>query len=217
MPKPNVVLEKDVRDQLSWDPTFNDRRIVVKADDGRVTLTGAVDTYSDGRRASATARKVQGVKEVDNRLAIELTGPTISDFELESECVKALAGERLLTERAVVPVVRFGLVTLNGRVRRHFERQAAVHVVGQILGVRGIHNHIELTHELVPRDVTDRITKALKRKAVLDDSMITVFDLADSVYLDGIVKSWTAMDQAVDSAWAAPGVRAVINRLKIAA
>ena len=47
MRKPNNILEKDVADELSWDPWLDDSQISVKADDGQVTLTGAVPTYAD--------------------------------------------------------------------------------------------------------------------------------------------------------------------------
>lgn len=48
-------LEKDVQDELDWDPLLDDKRISVSVGDGRVTLTGAVDTYFDRLRASADA------------------------------------------------------------------------------------------------------------------------------------------------------------------
>src|SRR5215469_15404710 len=61
MHKPNNLLERDVKDELDWDPTLNDSRIVVKADDGRITLTGAVDTFADVETAFMDAKTVSGV------------------------------------------------------------------------------------------------------------------------------------------------------------
>ena len=54
MHKPNNLLESDVREELDWDPRFDDSRVIVKANDGTVTLTGAVDTYYDSMLATMT-------------------------------------------------------------------------------------------------------------------------------------------------------------------
>jgi BON domain len=47
MHKPNVLLESDVREQLDWDPMLDDSRVVVKGDDGTVTLSGVVETFPE--------------------------------------------------------------------------------------------------------------------------------------------------------------------------
>ena len=216
MHKPNNLLEMDVKDQLDWDPVLDDTRIVVKADDGKVTLTGAVVTYNDLDLAAEDVWSVGGVKEVDNELMVGFTGATIADLDIESACVTALDADRIVPHGSVTPTVLDGWVTLTGEVRNHFQRQAAVHAVGRIPGVLGVNNDITLSKEPIPSDVADRINKAFKRNAIIDDSLITVTNVDHTIYLDGTVGSWTAMDQAVDTAWSAPGVQEVINRLTMA-
>lgn len=215
MHKPNNLLEMDVRDQLDWDPVLDDARIVVKADSGKVILTGAVDTYGDVELASLDAWAVGGVKEVDNELMVGFTGAAIADLDIETACVTALNGNHVVPHGSITVSVRDGWVTLMGEVRNHFQRQAAVHAVGRIPGVLGVNNEITLTDQPIPTDVADRINKAFKRNAIIDDSLINVSNVGHTIYLDGVVGSWTAMDQAVDAAWSAPGVQEVINRLKI--
>jgi osmotically-inducible protein OsmY len=53
MHKPNNIVEHDVKDELDWDPLLDNSRIVVKASDGEVTLTGAVPTYYESVLAGA--------------------------------------------------------------------------------------------------------------------------------------------------------------------
>lgn len=215
MHKPNNLLETDVRDQLDWDPVLDDTRIVVKADDGKVILTGAVGTYNDVELASDDAWAVGGVKELDNELMVGFTGATIADLDIEAACVTALDADRMVPQGSVTPAVLDGWVTLTGEVRNHFQRQAAVHAVGRIAGVLGVNNDITLSSRPIPSDVAERINKAFKRNAIIDDSLITVSNVGHTIYLDGTVGSWTAMDQAVDTAWSAPGVQEVVNRLKL--
>ena len=60
MHRPNNLVESDIRESLDYDPRLNDSRIVVKADDGRVSLSGAVDTYPEVELAARDARYAMG-------------------------------------------------------------------------------------------------------------------------------------------------------------
>jgi osmotically-inducible protein OsmY len=215
MHKPNNLLEYDVKDEFDWDPQLDASRIVVKADDGRVTLTGSVPTLYQVDRASDDAKFVGGVKAVDNELLVGLLGGAITDGELAVAATNALSGDNLVPEGAVEPDVLDGYVTLNGQVRHHYQRQAAAYAVRRVDGVLGITNHVTLSNEPMPSDIADRINKAFKRSAIIDDSKITVSNDGPTVYLDGTASSWTSRQEAEDTAWAAPGVTKVIDRVDI--
>jgi osmotically-inducible protein OsmY len=217
MHKPNNILESDVRDELDWDPRFDNSRVMVKANDGVVTLSGAVDTYYDSVMAGDDAWSIAGVVSVDNELMVGLVGDDVADDDLVNACLDALDRDRLVPKGAVTVTVVDGWVTLTGEVRRHYQRQAARFAVSRVNGVIGVTNDIALTRDAIPADVVDRINKAFRRDAIIDDSRITVTTSANTVYLDGFVDSWYAMDDAVDTAWEAPGVLDVVNRLAIAA
>ncbi len=78
MRKPNNILEKDVSDELSWDPLLDDSQISVKADDGQVTLTGAVPTYNDLLTAADDAWGVSGVTALGNELLVGPAGEALA-------------------------------------------------------------------------------------------------------------------------------------------
>jgi osmotically-inducible protein OsmY len=213
MHKPNNLLERDVKEELDWDPTLNDSRIVVKADDGRITLSGAVDTFADVEQAALDARTVSGVKAIDNELLVGLAGVAITDAEIADKCSTALDHDRFVPMGAVHVGVSDGTVSLTGEVRHHFQRKAAEHAVGRVPGVLDVSDHITLTDEPIPSDVAERIDKAFERSAIIDGSRIQVSNMGHTIYLDGVAGSWTAMDAAEDCAWQAPGVNEVVNRL----
>lgn len=96
MLKTNKHLETDVQDELDWDPVFDSSRVNVKANDGNVTLTGAVDSYYDTILASDDAWSVSGVKSLDNELMIGLVGDAIGDADIASSCREALDRDRLV-------------------------------------------------------------------------------------------------------------------------
>jgi osmotically-inducible protein OsmY len=216
MHKPNLLLESDVKEELDWDPMLDDSRIVVKADDGRVILSGAVSSFDEVGRAAADVRAVGGVKNLDNELLVGLTGAAIADLDIAAACAAALDADKFVPKGAVRATVTDGFVTLTGEVRRHFQRLAAEHAVGRVDGVRGVTDQVTLTDEPIPGDVAARITKAFDRKAIIDGSLIDVSNVGHTIYLDGTVGSWTAMGAAVDTAWDAPGVTDVVNQLVMA-
>ncbi len=215
MHKPNNLLESDVQEELDWDPRFDNSRVIVKANDGDVTLTGTVDTFYDTLLATQDARSVGGVTSVENELLVGLVGAAIADADIASKCREALDRDRFVPKGAVSVAVVDGWVTLGGEVRRHYQRRAAHHAVSRVDGVLGVTNDITLTKDVMPGDVANRINKAFGRDAIIDDSRIKVTASNNTVYLDGMVGSWYAMDVAVDTAWDAPGVNDVVNRLVV--
>src|SRR5271167_3524903 len=110
MYKPNNLLESDVQAELDWDPLFDGSRVVVKAYEGNVTLTGAVDTYHDTLMASDDAWSVGGVKSVDNELLVGLVGDAIADADIMTKSLEALDRDRFVPKGAVNVAVVDGWV-----------------------------------------------------------------------------------------------------------
>jgi osmotically-inducible protein OsmY len=217
MHKPNNLLEFDVKDTLDWDSAIDDRRVEVKADDGHVILTGSVPSYYEKVRATEDAWTVGGVKALDNEILVGLVGEAINDRQLEQACREALDRDRVVPMGSVTPTVTDGKVRLTGHVRNHFQRDAAELVVSRLDGVLAIENLVAISPEPIPTDIADRVNKAFKRNAIIDDSNITVTNDGHTIYLQGVVGSYAAMRAALDTAWQAPGVDNVVNDLVISA
>jgi osmotically-inducible protein OsmY len=213
MYKPNDILENDIMEELDWDVSLDDSQIIVKADKGQITLTGAVPTYTDLLEAGDDTWAVRGVTAVNNELLVRLDGEAIADTDLAKQCVAALDSDRLVPHGAVSVKVVDGWVTLDGRVRRHVQREAAKYAVAHVRGVRGLTDGIEISADPVPSDVAERINKAFARKTILASSIIQVTNSGSTIYLDGTTDSRAAMQTAEDTAWDAPGVTEVIDRL----
>ena len=105
---------------------------------------------------------------------------------------------------------------LAGHVRNPFQHDAAEFVISRLDGVLAIENLIAISAEPIPSDVADRVNKAFKRNAIIDDSKIKVTNDGHTIYLTGDVGSYAAMRAALDTAWQAPGVDNVVNDLVIA-
>jgi osmotically-inducible protein OsmY len=213
--RPNQLLEAHVRDQLAADTLLDSSRIMVSASDGRVVLSGSVPTYEQSVVAGEDAWRVRGVGAVDNELLVGPAGEALDDLEIAAHAAAALDDAHMVPRGAVAVSVFEGHATLTGTLRRHSQRVAAERSVGRLPGVRGITDNIELTAEPIPTDVVDRIAKALRRSAIVDDSRIEVSNVGQTVYLDGETTSWFGRKAAEDAAWGAPGVAHVVDRVAI--
>src|SRR3954466_15788545 len=65
-------IQRDVVDELRWDPSLQDDDIAVAVRDGVVTLAGYVKSYFDKWRAERVATRVKGVKAIANDLEVRL-------------------------------------------------------------------------------------------------------------------------------------------------
>jgi osmotically-inducible protein OsmY len=64
-------------------------------------------------------------------------------------------------------------------------------------------------------DVKKAIKKAFKRNAAVDAKGLDVSTDDGTVTINGRVSSWAEHDEALDAAWAAPGVTSVRDEITI--
>jgi osmotically-inducible protein OsmY len=216
MHKPDKLLEAAVREELLWDPHLEDRRVVVRAQNGWATLSGWVPSHEQEAVAVDDTWAKGGVRDVDDELLVGVAGEPAVDAELVEACRSALRAERLVPDGAVKVSVTAGRATLSGEVRRRYQRTAAEGAVRRVDGVLGVTSNVAVTDDPVPSDVLHRIHKALRRRALLDGSPFQVTNEGHTVFLDGTLKSERACQITEKAASAAPGVREVVNRLSVA-
>ena len=106
-------------------------------------------------------------------------------------------------------------MTLKGKVKWNFEREAAEDAVCKLPGVKGVFNEIIIEQRPQPKDVSTLISDALARNAQIDARSIKVTAKGSTVVLDGSVRSLAERDEAEGAAWTAPGVSVVENNLAV--
>ena len=70
----DAAVDAKVRGAMATDVGMKTLRINVDVDQGVVTLKGKVDSEETRRKAAEVARKVSGVKSVNNELEVERKG-----------------------------------------------------------------------------------------------------------------------------------------------
>jgi osmotically-inducible protein OsmY len=209
-------IERDVKEELQWDPDLDATDIAVSAKKGVVTLTGFVRSYTDKYEAEAAAKRVAGVAGVANDIEVRM--PSVDerpDPEIARDAVAAIKSQLPISSEHIKVVVKNGWVTLEGQVEWQYQRSTAETAVRRIKGVKGVSNTILLKPRAEPTEVKRKIQDALRRSAEVDANRIEVEARGGEVVLKGTVRSWIEREEAERAAWAAPGVTKVEDRIVV--
>ena len=214
--KSDSALKADVLAELSWDPVVKDSPVDVMVEDGVVTLTGHLKSHAQRRAVEHAVRRVHGVESL--AVEIEVRVPAEherSDADILQVAERALEWNVLVPHEKIAVRVEKGHLKLLGKVEWQYQRQAAEDSVRDLLGVTGVSNQILVIPQFTPADVQARIESALKRQARREAHRIEVLVSGGDVTLRGKVHSWAERRAAEGAAWAAPGVRHVVNNVLV--
>ena len=210
------TLKQCVIDELRWEPSVNAAHIGVTANDGVVSLTGHVGTYMEKRAAERAAGRVFGVKAIAEELEVRYPfSEKNDDDDIAKRALQVLSWDIEVPRDTVKVKVEKGVVTLSGSVDWYYQLNAAENDVRKLQGVIGVNNDIVIKPSVQASDVREKITSALKRNAQIEADNITVTVDGGKVTLGGKVDTWAEDSLAVDTAWSAPGVTQVDDRMII--
>src|SRR3977135_753911 len=209
-------IERDVKEELEWDPDLDATDIAVSVKKGVITLTGFVKSYTDKFEAEAAAKRVAGVAGVANDLEVRL--PSIDerpDPEIARDAVAAIKSQLPISSERIKVVVKSGWVTLEGQTEWQYQKSTAENAVRRIKGVKGVSNLITLKPRAEPTGIKNKIMEAFKRNAEVDANRIQIEANGSEVILKGTVRSWFEREEAERVAWSAPGVTKVEDRIVV--
>ncbi len=115
--KTDIQIQKDVLEQLKWEPFLDASEIGVAVKNGIVTLSGIVDSYSKKILAEKVAKKIAGVKAVAVDIQVGLS-PVYrkTDAEIAEAVVNALKWHTMIPDQKITISVENGSVKLEGEV-----------------------------------------------------------------------------------------------------
>ena len=209
------ILKQAVLDELKWEPSVDAAHIGVTAKDGIVTLMGTVATYAEKHAAEHATLRVKAVKAVADEIEVKLPSHVVhGDAEIADAAVNRLAWNVSVPKDSVKISVTKGWVTLTGTVEWRYQHDAAADAVRTLWGVTGVANQITIIPKVSANNIKAAITDALDRSWSASEH-IQVNTQDGVVTLTGEVDHWDERALAATTAWAAPGVTAVFNHIRV--
>ncbi|SHN28501.1 Osmotically-inducible protein OsmY, contains BON domain [Chitinophaga sp. CF418] len=204
-------------DELLWEPSLESAEIGVSVNDGVITLSGTVNSYTKKLAAEKAAKRVKDVRAVAMDIEVHfLNGESRSDTDVAHAGLNALSWSTVVPKDSVTMKVEDGWLTLDGEVEWQYQKQAAENLVKDLQGVKGVTNLIRLRPVPTRSIVKDNIRKALERSADVEADSINIVAEGHNIILQGKVRSWGERNEVEKAAWATPGVVNVKDDLIIA-
>jgi osmotically-inducible protein OsmY len=214
--KSDKQVQRDVLAELGWEPSVNAAHIGVEVSDGVVTLAGHVANYAEKLNAERAAQRVAGVKALAVEMDVTLAGDSKrTDSDIARAAENVLQWTTYLPPGSIKVKVENGWITLSGQVEWGYQRTTAVNAVRHLMGVTGVSEQIAIKPKVSSTLVKSDIEAAMKRRAQSHADGISVAVQGADVTLTGIVNSWSERQLAMDTAWGAPGVHNVVDKMSV--
>ncbi|MGP8032965.1 MAG: BON domain-containing protein [Steroidobacteraceae bacterium] len=149
--RPDSDIQRSVEAELFACPDVDETDIAIKVTAGTVTLSGYARSVFDKYGAEDAVKRVRGVTAVANHIEVRPRFPaTVTDPEVARAVAAALQRALPRCGGRVLPLVRTGVVTLEGVLEWNSEREQAERAVREVRGVSTVINAITLTTGVRP-------------------------------------------------------------------
>jgi osmotically-inducible protein OsmY len=214
--KSDIQIQKDVMDEIKWEPYLDASQIGVAVKNGIVSLSGQVDSFSKKLTAEKAAKRVAGVKAVAEEIQVGIS-PSFkkTDAEIAEAVLTALKWHTAVQDEKIKIKVEDGVVSLEGEVEWEYQRNNAKKAVENLIGVQYVINSINLKPKITSSEIQQKINAAFHRSATIDAGKIAADVVGSRVVLRGKVRSIAEKEDAEIAAWNAPGVTNVDSKIEI--
>jgi osmotically-inducible protein OsmY len=215
--KTDEGIAKDVVDSLYWDSRVDASKVAVIVEDGIVTLSGTVSSFSERAAVLEDAWVITGVQDVKNKLQVDFRTEVPSDREIKSNIERAITWDNDLYPFDIQLSVETGWVTLEGTVDAFWKKVRAEDLAFSMRGMVGVTNKIAVvpTQTIADENIAESIVNALDRNVNVNVDNINVYVENGIVSLNGTVPSWSAKRAAYDTARYTSGVKEVNDQIKV--
>jgi len=217
----------NIKQALFLNPATESYEVSILSNEGRVTLSGTVESYQEKDLAMKIASSIEGVKQIENDLEIDIPAER-TDLEIEEDVRGLLAWDSTIDAADINVRSLHGKVYLIGTVSSLLEKNLA-RLSSWVVGVHDVdasglrvdplreHNFEALP--LVDRsdeNLVDAINQRFLQMPEVALENITIQANEGVVTLRGSVRNLHVRDEAVRAARSILGVEKIRNRLSVA-
>lgn len=127
-------LEQRIQSLLDTHKEFKGYGLEIDVHEGKVQLSGIVDTLAEGNRVVKMISQIEGVRAVENGLTVSTDG-AVTDSGIAMEVSEELKADPRVNIKHVGPESSKGRVYLRGNVDSPVEEKAAVEAASKARGV----------------------------------------------------------------------------------
>jgi osmotically-inducible protein OsmY len=143
---PSSVTDDDIATRaanvIGWDTIIPDNAVKIKVEHGWLTLSGTVHWQFQREAAASAVRKLTGVRGVTNLVELK---PHVAAVDIKSKILAAFKRDAELEANAIQVKVDGSHVSLSGKVKTVFERNAAERAAWSAPGVTAVHDDIHVS------------------------------------------------------------------------
>ncbi len=220
-------VQRDAESALLEDPATESYEIGVVVEDGKVVLTGTVESWQEKMLAEKVVKSVRGVKEIDNNIGIEYKTER-TDFEIKQDIERNLENDIWVDDVLIDVAVQNGGVELSGTVGSADEKTRSISDAW-VVGVKDVDAE-ELEVKYWVRDkmqrrpdfgeISDQDIKKAIENAFFQDPRVFSFNIdikvkEGKVTLSGIVDNLRTKKAAEQDARHTYGVWQVNNHIRV--
>lgn len=144
----DTVITAKVKSALVSDPGIKSFDLKVETRKGAVLLSGFVDNQEQIDLAISTTRSVEGVTEVENKIALKTgtatVGNKVDDGIITAKVKSALLADPNIKSFDIAVVTRKGEVQLSGFVDNQTQIDEATAIANKVEGVTKIDNELSI-------------------------------------------------------------------------
>ena len=130
-------------DRLGWNSSIPDDAVMVKVQQGWVTLTGSVDWHFEKEAAEKDIRALSGVIGVSNQVVVK---PHINASNVKNDIEHALKRSWYYDPDTIQVATQGGKITLSGKVSTWNARQMAGATAWSAPGATSVENDITVNY-----------------------------------------------------------------------
>lgn len=148
--KSDKDLQLEIHTALKLLPQLYANQIVVTVADGIITLTGTVNSFVKKIAAEKAAESVVGVRAVIEKIDVIPDGVKLrTDDDIKAEVMNIFKSHWDIPDDKIEVTVKDSLITLEGTINWHYQKEAATKSISSLKGVKSINNNIVIERKQI--------------------------------------------------------------------